>query len=515
MAKASKKPSTTSTSSKTYNRLTERCREIALLNSSAAVLGWDERTYMPTGGAQLRADQLGLLSRMIHEQFVAPEIGEWLSELEQSKLVKDNGSVEAANVRETRHRYDKETKLPKELVEELTKVTSLAQGEWVKARKNNDFKAFLPWLEKVVKLTREKAKCYGYKGEPYNALLDDYEPGATVDMIDDVFKNLRDELVTLLKKVQNAKKKPDVTIVERPYNVELQRIFGESVAAAIGFGFDHGRLDITTHPFCTGIGPGDTRITTRYNPNRLNDSLFGIMHEAGHGLYEMGLEKAKYFGMPTGEAVSLGVHESQSRMWENQVGRSKEFWAYFFPQAQRIFKEALNGVKLDDFYGAINYVKPSYIRVEADEATYNLHILLRFELERALMTGDLKPADVPGEWSSRFKKYFGLTVDKDTNGCLQDVHWAAGLIGYFPTYTLGNLYSAQFFIKILKDIPDLKKQFALGNFQPLVTWLRENIHHHGARYRANILCEKVTGKPLSYKPLVEYMNAKFGEIYGF
>lgn len=500
---------------KTYNRLTERCREIALLSSSAAVLGWDERTYMPANGGQLRADQLGLLARMVHEQFVAPEIGDMLKELEQSSLYKENSSIEAANIRETRHRYDKETKLPKELVEEITKVTTLAQGVWVKARKKNDFKAFLPWLEKVIKLNQQKAEAYGYKGEPYNALLDDYEPGATVDMIDDVFKNLRDELVKLLQKVQGAKNKPDASIVEREYNVELQRIFGESVAAAIGYSFDSGRLDVTTHPFCTGIGPGDTRITTRYNPNRLNDSLFGIMHEAGHGLYEMGLEKEKYFGLPTGDAASLGIHESQSRMWENQVGRSKEFWVYFFPQAQRIFKEALQGVSLDDFYGSINYVKPSYIRVESDEATYNLHILLRFELERALLKGDLKPADVPGEWNSRFKKYFDLNVDKDTNGCLQDVHWAAGLIGYFPTYTLGNLYSAQFFAKAQKDMPDMKEQFTCGNFQPLVKWLRDNIHKHGGRYRANVLCEKVTDAELSYKPLVEYMNAKFAEIYGF
>lgn len=500
---------------KTYKQLVERCREIALLTSSAAVLGWDERTYMPANGGQLRADQLGLLARMVHEKFTSPEIGDWLSELESSQMVKDNGSIEAANVRETRHRYDKETKLPKELVEEITKVTTLAQGAWVKARKNNDFKAFLPWLEKVVDLTRQKAEAYGYEGEPYNALLDDYEPGETVDMVADVFKSLRNELVTLLKKVHDAPKKPDVTIVEREYNTELQRVFSESVAAAIGYSFDSGRLDVTTHPFCTGIGPGDTRITTRYNPKRLNDALFGTMHEAGHGLYEMGLEKEKHFGMPAGEATSLGIHESQSRMWENQVGRSKEFWSYFFPQAQRIFKEALHGVSLNDFYGAINYVKPSYIRVEADEATYNLHILLRFELERALMTGDLKPADVPGEWNSRFKKYFDLEVDKDTNGCLQDVHWSAGLFGYFPTYTLGNLYSAQFFNKAEKDIPDLKKQFTLGNFEPLVGWLRENIHKHGGRYRANLLCKKVTGEELSYKPLVAYMNTKFGEIYGF
>ncbi len=383
------------------------------------------------------------------------------------------------------------------------------------ARRNSDFKHFLPWLEKVVTLTRRKGEAYQMPGEPYDALLDDYEPGAKTSEIEEVFTNLRRELVTLLEKIKQAPRKPDVSIVEREYDVELQRVFSESVAAAMGFDFTCGRLDITTHPFCSGMGPGDTRITTRYNPKRLNDALFGVMHEAGHGLYEMGLDKENHFGEPMGDSVSLGIHESQSRMWENQVGRSKPFWKYFFPQAQRIFKNSLAGVKLDEFYAAINDVRPSYIRVEADEATYNLHIALRFELERAILKGDLKPADIPGEWNSRFKKYFGIEVDKDTNGCLQDVHWSAGLIGYFPTYTLGNLYSAQFFAKVKQEIPDLDKQFEQGDLMTLRGWLKEKIHRHGQRYRAGDLVRKVTGNPLSYKPLVEYMNRKYGEIYGF
>lgn len=497
-----------------YDEFVKHLRETALLESSAAVLGWDERTYMPRGGAQLRADQLGLLAGMVHEKMTAPRVGELLSELEQSDLVKDPESDEAANVREIRHHYDKQTKLPKELVEEETRVTTLAQGEWVTARKNSDFKAFLPWLEKIVNIKLRVAEAYGYEGEPYNALLDDYEPGATVKEVETVFEGLRNELVELLGRIKDARRRPDQSIICRDYDVELQRVFGESVAASMGYSFGEGRLDITTHPFCTGIGPGDTRITTRYNPKRLNDALFGIMHEAGHGLYEMGIEKQKYFGTPIGSSASLGIHESQSRMWENQVGRSREFWVYFYPQAQRIFRQALADVSLDDFYGAINYVTPSYIRVEADEATYNLHILLRFELERALMTGDLKPADAAGEWNSRFRKYFGIEVDKDANGCLQDVHWSAGLIGYFPTYTLGNLYSAQFFNKVKQAIPDLLEQFEQGQLLPLREWLRENIHRHGMRYRANQLVVKVTGKPLSYTPLIDYMKTKYGQIYG-
>jgi carboxypeptidase Taq len=498
-----------------YDELIKRVKEVSLIGSCEAVLGWDERTYMPPDGSKHRAEQLTLLSGMMHSKFTDPKIGELLSECEQSDLVKDPESFEAVNIREIRHQYDKRTKLPQDLVEELTKVTTLAQGEWVKARANKDFKAFLPWLEKVVALTKDKADAYGYENERYDSLLDDYEPGAKTLEVEETFSNLRDELVILLDKIKGAPKKPDVSIIERKYDVGLQRVFGESVAQAIGFDFNKGRLDITTHPFCSGFGPGDTRITTRYNPNRLNDALFGTMHETGHALYDMGIDQETHYGTPMGEANSLGIHESQSRTWENQVGRSKSFWKYFFPQAQRIFKDSLGNVTLDDFYGAINNVSPSYIRVEADEATYNLHILLRFELERGLMSGEIAPADIRDAWNERFKNYFGMEVDHDSNGCLQDVHWSAGYIGYFPTYCLGNLFSAQFFAKAQEDLGDLDSQFANGNYSVFLQWLRDNIHIHGSRYRATDLVKRVTGQPLSYKPLIDYMTAKFADIYGF
>lgn len=503
------------TAHEAYQQLIKQTREVALLGSSAGVLGWDERTYMPKRGSSLRAEQLALLAGLQHEKFTSPRVGELLAKAESNGHKGNPESVEAVNLRELRHDYDRATKLPKELVEEITRETTLAQGIWVDARKKSDFAMFLPSLERVMSLTRQVADAYGWQGERYNALLESYEPGATAEEIAKVFDGLRDDLVKLLDKIKGAKRKPDVSIVERDYDVEKQKVFGEAVAAAVGFDFMAGRLDVTTHPFCSGFGPNDTRITTRYNPKRLNDALFGVLHEAGHALYEMGIEKEKYFGTPMGDAVSLGIHESQSRMWENQVGRSREFWAYFLPQAKRIFRESLSDVTLDDFYGAINYVTPSYIRVEADEATYNLHILLRFELERALMSDQLKPKDLPGEWNSRFAKYFGLKVDKDSDGCLQDVHWSAGLIGYFPTYTLGNLYSAQFFVQAKKDIPGLLNQFQQGDFGQLLNWLRERIHRHGRRYRAKELGLKVTGQQLSHRPLVEYMTAKYGEIYGF
>ncbi len=499
----------------TYDELIGELKKISTLASCEGVLGWDHQVYMPPGGAAFRAEQTSLLAGLVHEKFTDPKIGEWLRVIEGSDLIKDPDSIEAANIREIRHSYDKETKLPKKLVEEFNKTTALAHNEWAQARKQIDFRKFESWLVKIVDLCRQKAEAYGYEGEPYNALMDNYEPGATVEEVASVFEKLRNDLVELLKKIQASSQKPDDSIVNRNYDIDKQALFGEMVASAMGYNFNEGRLDIATHPFTTGLGPGDTRITTRYNPRRINDALFGTIHEAGHALYEMGLDKKNHYGTPAGESASLGIHESQSRMWENLVGRSRPFWRYFFPIAQRIFRESLQHVALDEFYGAINYVAPSYIRVEADEVTYNLHILLRFELERAILNGDIKAGDIPGEWNSRFEKYFGIKVDHDANGCLQDVHWSSGYLGYFPTYTLGNIYSAQFFEKARKDIPDLEKRFEGGNFLILREWLRENIHQHGLRWRANDLCLRVTGSRMSHEPLIAYMNKKFGEIYGF
>ncbi|MCK5126535.1 MAG: carboxypeptidase M32 [candidate division Zixibacteria bacterium] len=498
-----------------YQELEKRARELGLIGASYALLEWDHQVNMPPKSAETRAEMTSYLAGMMHEKFVDPKVGELISSVESSDLVKDPESIIAANIRELRHQYDKETKLPKELVEEFEKTTALAHGIWAEARKNNDFKTFEPALKKIVDLTKQKAEAYGYEGEPYNALLDNYEPGATTAEVADVFEKLRVELVELLAKIKDAPNQPDGSIIERPYDVKNQQIFGELVAKTMGYDFDEGRLDIATHPFTTAFGPGDTRITTRYNPNRLNDALFGTIHEAGHALYEMGLKKKENFGMPVGDSASLGIHESQSRMWENMVGRSKPFWNYFFPIAQSMFRESLGHVSFDEFYAAVNYVAPSYIRVEADEVTYNLHILLRFEMERAILNGDIKIADVPGEWNSRFEKYFGIKVDNDANGCLQDVHWSAGLMGYFPTYTLGNIYAAQFYAQANKDIPDLEQRVERGDLLTLREWLRENIHQHGQRYRANDLCKRITGEGLSHKPMMDYMNKKFAEVYGY
>lgn len=497
-----------------YKEIVTREQERTKLVTINYLLEWDMETNMPPAAENTRAEQTGLMARLIHERATAPKLGELIAACENTELTKEPKSVTAVNIREWRRSYDRATKLPTEHVEEFSRVTSKAHGAWAKARRQSDFSIFAPHLEKILDLNRKSAEFYGYDTEPYDALMEEYEPGMTAAEVEQVFAGLRKDLVELVGKIADAPKKPDIGLVKRPYDVDRQRLFSQVVAAAFGYDFTAGRLDEVTHPFCTWIGPGDTRICTRYYPNDFAEGLTGVTHETGHALYDMGLPHDEHFGTPMSEPVSLGIHESQSRTWENQVGRSRSFWRYFFPQAQRMFREELDGVSEEDFYAAFNYVTPSYIRVEADEATYNLHIMLRFELERAIFRGEVPVKDIPGEWNARFKDYLGIEVDKDSNGCLQDVHWAMGAMGYFPTYALGNLYAAQFWVQINKDIPDLDNQFASGDFSQLLGWLRKNIHSQAKRYSAPALVERVTGETLSHQPLLDYLYTKYEPIYG-
>jgi carboxypeptidase Taq len=496
-----------------YADLIRRCKEWSLLGSCASVLGWDERTYMPRQGSNHRAEQMALLARLGHAQLTDPTVGERLAAVEASPLVRDPESAAAVNTREIRRTYDRAVKLPPELVEEIARVTSRAQQVWQEARQANDFAAFRPWLEKIVALKRREAEAVGYQGVPYDALLDEYEPGATTAEITRVFAELRRDLVPLLQELLSAAKRPKREILEREYPVERQQVFGQAAAAAIGFDFDAGRLDVTTHPFCSTFGPGDVRLTTRYNARDFNDGFFGILHEAGHGLYEQGLDP-EHFGTPLGSAVSLGIHESQSRLWENVVGRGRPFWEHFFPRARQVFLSALRDVGLDDFLFAVNDVQRSFIRVEADEATYNLHIILRFELEQALIAGDLPAADVPAAWNWKFRQSFDLVPPTDAQGCLQDIHWSGGGIGYFPTYTLGNLYAAQLMEQARRDLGDVDADFRRGEFGRLKGWLNAKVHRAGQRWRPAELCRRVTGRPLSHQPLLGYLRQKYAPLYG-
>jgi carboxypeptidase Taq len=496
-----------------YRELVALLREVCLFGSIGSLLGWDERVQMPPKGAEHRSNQSSLLARKVHEQFTSPRIDELLREVETSDLIKERFSDAGAVVRETRRQYDRAVKLPPALVEEMAKTEVLAQQAWAQARKRSDFPAFRPWLEKWLELKKRQADCYGWRGHVYNALLEDFEPGETAENLDRVFNQLRGPLVELIGKIVSSGRKAPVEILERFYPADAQAKLGREAAAAVGFDFEAGRLDISVHPFCSGIGPGDTRMTTRYDEKYFGDAFFGVLHETGHGLYDQGLP-AEHFGTPLGEAVSLGIHESQSRMWENLVGRSRAFWRFFMPRAREAFPVTIKDVAEDQWYFAINDVRPSLIRTESDETTYNLHILLRFELEKAMLSGDLKAADLPDVWNQRMKAFLGVDVTDDARGVLQDIHWSGGAIGYFPTYTLGNLYAAQFFEQARKDLGDIDVQFARGEFAPLLAWLREKIHRHGKRYTAPDLVKNVTGRPLSAEPLVNHLRRKAAELYG-
>ncbi|MBN1395713.1 MAG: carboxypeptidase M32 [Pirellulales bacterium] len=496
---------------KLFDEVCQHARRTATLASINELLGWDERTMLPPGGAEHRADQSTLLAGMIHQRWIDEKFGERLEEL-SARLSEENGADAAVVVRRLKRQRDKKVKLPQSLVEELARTAILGQQAWQAAREKNDFPAFRPLLERTIELKRQQAEALGYPQCPYDALLDEFEPEELTANVGPVLEKLREELVPLVTAIGQSGRKPDCSILHRGYPVEVQDRFAREAAAAIGFDFKRGRLDVTAHPFCCTLGPGDCRITTRFYDDFFNAAFFGVLHEAGHGLYEQGLPVEQY-GLPTGEAVSLGIHESQSRLWENLVGRSRAFWTHYYPLAQKHFPAALGDVAADDFFFAVCEVRPSLIRVEADEATYNLHILVRFELEQALLDGDLQAANLPGAWNEKYQQYLGLAPPNDSEGVLQDVHWSAGMIGYFPTYSLGNLYAAQFFNQAETDLGGLDEHFARGEFGPLLNWLRENIHRHGQRYTAAELVERVTGRGLSASPLVEHLRSKLGSLY--
>ncbi|MGL4550088.1 MAG: carboxypeptidase M32 [Gemmataceae bacterium] len=491
-----------------YDELITRTREAAVLASCGSLLSWDESTYMPRRGGANRGEQMALLARLGHEMASSPRVGELLAGLGGAAL----GEVQSANVREIRRAYERAVKVPAALVEELARVTTNAQGAWRDAKKASDFAVFRPHLERIVALLRDKADAIGHGGNRYDALLDEYEPGATAAGVTRTFAALRAELVPLILAIADSGRTPDRALLSREFPLDRQRVFGEAAAAALGFDFDAGRLDVSAHPFCCTVGPGDCRITTRYSERQFNESFFGVMHETGHAIYEQNLPP-EHAGTPAGQATSLGIHESQSRLWENQVGRSRPFWEHFLPRAVQTFP-SLRGVSLDAWMFAVNDVRPSFIRVEADETTYNLHIILRFEIEQALLSGSLAVADLPGAWDDAFEAMFGMRPPDAARGCLQDIHWSFGGLGYFPTYTLGNLYAAQLMNAARTNLPGLDDDFRRGDFGRLRGWLNANVHGPGGIHRAEHLCARVTGSGLDHRPLVAYLREKAAAHYG-
>jgi carboxypeptidase Taq len=496
-----------------YDALLTELRELQIISSVCSVLNWDEQTQLPPKGVEYRAEQVAYLVAMHHRRYTADRMGELLSTVEASDLITDPLGDAAANVRETRRHYDQARRVPEALVKEQSRLAILAQQAWVEARKQADYAAFAPWLAKTLDLKKQEAECLGYTEHPYDALLDHYEPGATTAQITQVFGRLREPLVDLIRRIGEANRRAPVEILHRRFPRDAQEKLARDAATAIGFDFEAGRLDVSVHPFSSTLGPRDSRITTRYDENGFGDALFGVLHETGHALYNQGLPK-EHYGTPRGSYVSMGIHESQSRLWENLVGRSRSFWKHLMPKARTAFPDALTGVGDDDWYRAINDVHPSFIRVEADETTYNLHIMLRFELEQAMIAGSLAVDDIPAAWNEKMREYLGLTPPDAAKGVLQDIHWSFGGIGYFPTYTLGNLYASQLFEQARIDLGDLDAQFARGEFRPLLDWLRAKVHGQGQRYRSRELVRYVTGNEPSAEPLLAHLRRKAQDVYG-
>lgn len=484
-----------------YGKLVDRLIELNYLGSAMSVLHWDQEVHMPEKGSAMRAKTLGYLSGVLHDQFLAINNKRLLDRLR--KTVGAGRSPEAAVVRDVVRAYDREKKLPKKFVEELSIVCSEAQTVWAKARAASDFTMFAPHLKKVVALKRKEAKLVGYTDSPYDALLDVFEPGMTSRQLTKLFDELKTKLLPLIPKHKKAPTLPKGT-----YSLEAQREFNAFVAKSMGFDFTAGRLDVSTHPFTIHFHPEDVRMTTRY---RENDPLYSVgstIHETGHALYEQGLP-AEHFGTALAESISLGIHESQSRSWENMIGKSRGFWTHFFPHLKAAFPKQLKAITLDQLLAVVNHVEPSFIRTEADEVTYNLHVILRFEIEKDLIEGKIDVDDLPAVWNKKMKDYLGVDVPNDALGVLQDVHWSGGMIGYFPTYVLGNLYAAQFYEAAKKSIRGLEGMYAKGKFAPIREWLRTNIHIHGKRYTADELVKKVTGKKLSAEAFATYLEKKY------
>ena len=495
-----------------YQKLLNHVHELNDLGKAAALLYWDRETYMPHGGTAERIAQMTTMSSLIHRMSTSDEAGELIENAAAELDGAPYDSNEASLIRLLRRTYADARKLPAEYVARSSAISGQTREAWVRARKENDFAHFQPWLAQVIALCQEEADYYGYEDERYDALLDKYETNMKTAEVRAIFDAVKAELVPLREAIDNSPVKLDTGIVHQPYDVEKQKAFARYIATALGYDFERGHLGTVVHPFAISFSRNDARITTRWYPDFLNPSLFGTLHESGHAMYEQGTHP-DLSRTPLARGTSLGIHESQSRMMENIVGRSRGFWQAHFPTLQGYFPEALGNSTAEDFYRAINKTQPSFIRVEADELTYNFHIILRFELEQAMLNGDLVAADLPAAWNDKMQALLGITPPNDSQGCLQDVHWSRPGFGYFPTYALGNLYGTQFFETAVEQNPAIVGELAQGKTTALLAWLRENIHQHGKKFTPGELVQRVTGKPLGHEAFMRYAWAKFGDLY--
>lgn len=498
--------------SEKLNQLKEILGEVMDLRNASAVLGWDQQTYMPQGGSDARGHQLGTLGKLAQIKFISDEVGQLLEDLKAEFAGADPGSEDAALIRVTARDYAKAKSVPPEFIVESAIVTTKAFDAWMEARKKSDFSIFRPHLEKVVELTRKYVSFFPPADHPYDTLLDDFEPGMKTADVKVIFDGLRPKQVELLKQIAEAKQVKDNFLYDK-YKEKKMDEFSVSIATQFGYDWKKGRQDRAPHPFCTTFSVNDVRITTRFEKQNPTAMLFSTMHETGHALYELG-SKQEFDRTPLMGGASLAIHESQSRMWENMVGRSFAFWEHFYPEFKKLFPAQLDGVGLKAFYKAINKVEPSFIRVNADEATYNMHIMLRLELEIGMVEGTIAVKDLPEIWNTKMNEYLGITPANDAQGVLQDMHWSGGAIGYFSTYALGNLVSAQLWEKINADMPNLDDEIRKGKFDSLLGWLRTNLHVHGRKFDPQDLVQKITGSKIDSAAYVRYLTKKYSAIYG-
>jgi carboxypeptidase Taq len=481
------------------------------LTRSISLLRWDQETNTPAGGAEARGHQLATLTLIAHKKFTSPEVGQLLEDLTPYVSELEPDSDHARLIQVTRRLFERRSKVPASLMAAIAKAGSQAQPVWVKSREEANFPAFQPHLETLIELRRQYAECFRPYDHIYDPLLDLFEPGLKTADVQAIFSDLRPQQVELIRAI-SQRPQVDDSFLHQPFEENKQWDFGVEVITKYGFDWRRGRQDQSTHPFTQGFGIGDVRITTRFLPDYFSSAFFSTAHESGHGIYAQGVDP-DLARTPLDNGASLAIHESQSRLYENIIGRSKYFWSHFFPRLQDYFPGQFNQVSLNDFYKAINKVEPSLIRVEADEATYNLHIMLRLELEIALIEGSLQVKDLPEVWNSGMQKYLGVTPPNDSLGVLQDIHWSQGSVGYFSTYALGNLISAQLWERVQEDIPDLLEQIQRGEFEALTEWMRDKIHRHGAKYEPQVLVQRVTGNKIDPGPYVRYLTDKYSEIY--
>jgi carboxypeptidase Taq len=495
------------------SRLQPRLAEITDLGYVTHLLEWDQQTMMPQRGGPGRAEALATIRRMSHKRFTDDEIGRLLDEAEGSLNGSPFESDAASLVRVTRRRWEKACRVPSELAAEQARAASLGQEAWIKARAESDFAAFIPSLERNLELTRRYIACFDGFDCAYDILLDDYEPGVRTAAVSQLFAELKSELVPLIAMLSEERERVDASCLHGRFGAEQQRRLASRVVELMGFDASGWRMDTAVHPFATSFGTHDVRITSRWDETYWPTGLYGAMHECGHGLYEAGVAPALE-RTPVGRPDSLGLHESQSRLWENMVGRGRPFASVLAPLLGECFGGELASLEADRLYCAVNRIQPSFIRVEADEATYSLHVILRFELEQDLIEGRLAVSDLPEAWNARFKAYLGLDVPDDAHGVLQDVHWSMGSIGYFPTYALGNLIAGQLWERARRDVPGLDERLAAGDLAPLREWLRQHIHCHGAKFAMPELLERVVGGPIAVAPFLSYLKEKLSGVYG-